>query len=311
MYEGSRIAVVVPAFNEERLVGRVVDTMPSFVDHVVVVDDASTDGTGAAAVAAGDRRVEVLRNAENLGVGGAILAGHRRAMELGADVSVVMAGDDQMDPDHLDRLLDPVVADGFGFAKANRFYSSSSFTEMPRHRVFGNIFLSFLTKAASGYWHLFDPQNGYTAIRCDVLRRLDLDSINIGYPFENDLLVQLGMLGIPACDVQIPARYADEVSALRPTKVGPQILRVLNRGFWRRMTWRNLVWSFSPVALLFFSGLALLAIAAVVGIWTLTQTIGSDVATAGTVLMAVGPLLLGALFVVLALVLDVGESPGR
>jgi hypothetical protein len=182
---------------------------------------------------------------------------------------------------------------------------------MPMHRVLGNVALSFLTKAATGYWHLFDPQNGYTAIRSDVLRRLDLDRINTRYPFENDLLVHLAMLGIPTRDVPIPAVYGDETSTLNPIRVGPQILRVLARGFWRRMLWRNLVLSFSPVALLFLAGLISLAVGFVASCWVLLQTLGDPVATAGTVLLAVGPLMLGGLFLVLSLVLDVIESPGR
>jgi glycosyltransferase involved in cell wall biosynthesis len=311
MLSGKRIAVVVPAFNEERLIGRVIATMPAFVDNIVVVDDASSDRTSERAVDCGDDRVVVIRNATNLGVGAAILAGHRRVLELDADVSVVMAGDAQMDPQHLERLIEPIIGGSAGFAKANRFYSEASTRGMPMHRVLGNVALSFLTKAATGYWHLFDPQNGYTAIRSDVLRRLDLDRINTRYPFENDLLVHLAMLGIPTRDVPIPAVYGDETSTLNPIRVGPQILRVLARGFWRRMLWRNLVLSFSPVALLFLAGLISLAVGFVASCWVLLQTLGDPVATAGTVLLAVGPLMLGGLFLVLSLVLDVIESPGR
>src|SRR5689334_8331136 len=137
-----RVAVVVPAHNEERLVATVVTTAPALVDHVIVVDDASTDGTSDAARATGDPRLEVHRLEENQGVGGAILAGHARALGLGADVSVVMAGDAQMDPDFLPQLLDPIADGEAGFTKANRFYDATSFEGMPRHRVFGNIVLS-------------------------------------------------------------------------------------------------------------------------------------------------------------------------
>jgi len=119
-----------------------------------------------------------------------------------------MAGDAQMDPQYLPQLLDPVV-DGYGFAKANRFFSGESFAGMPGYRVFGNLMLSFLTKLASGYWHIFDPQNGYTAIRAEVLRRLPLNKVAQRYSFENDLLIHLNILGVPIVDVPIPAVYGN------------------------------------------------------------------------------------------------------
>ena len=164
VYRDLRVAVVVPAHNEELLVGTVVATAPELVDHIIVVDDASSDATSGAAKAIGDPRAEVHRLPENQGVGGAIIHGHKRALELGCDVSVVMAGDAQMDPAYLPKLLDPIADGEAEFTKANRFYGEGSFAGMPRHRVVGNIGMSFLTKAASGYWGLFDPQNGYTAI---------------------------------------------------------------------------------------------------------------------------------------------------
>ena len=164
MYRDLRVAVVVPAHNEERLIGSVITTAPEFVDHIIVVDDASSDSTSEAARGVADPRTEVLRLPENQGVGGAIVSGHQRALELGADISVVMAGDAQMDPKHLPALLAPHRRRRRPFTKANRFYCDGSFAGMPTHRVLGNFVLTFLTKAASGYWNLVDPQNGYTAI---------------------------------------------------------------------------------------------------------------------------------------------------
>ena len=145
-----------------------------FVDHIIVVDDASSDDTAEAAKAVGDSRTRVISLLENQGVGGAILTGHAEALALDADVSVVMAGDAQMDPDHLPALLDPIASGDAQFTKGNRFHGRGSFAGMPTHRIVGNIALSFLTKAASGYWNLFDPLNGYTAISREALQRLDL-----------------------------------------------------------------------------------------------------------------------------------------
>jgi glycosyltransferase involved in cell wall biosynthesis len=308
LYRDMCIAVVVPAHNEELLVGTVVATAPAFVDHVIVVDDASSDSTSTAAKEVGDPRLEVHRLPENQGVGGAIVFGHKRALELGCDVSVVMAGDAQMDPAYLTQLLDPIADGEAGFTKANRFYAEGSFEGMPRHRVVGNIGLSFLTKAASGYWGLFDPQNGYTAIHRTALERLQLDRLAKRYEFENDLLIKLNVLRVPARDVPIPAVYGAEVSGLKVGRVAPRLLVMLWRGFWHRMWWKYVLQSFSAVALMFFTGLFLVAIGIGFSIFTVVNTLGPPIASPGTVLLAVAPLLSGLHFLVSALQLDIQEG---
>jgi glycosyltransferase involved in cell wall biosynthesis len=300
--------VVVPAHNEELLVGTVVDTTPELVDHIIVVDDASTDATSSAAEKVGSPRTEVHRLPENQGVGGAIVRGHQRALELGCDVSVVMAGDAQMDPAYLPKLLDP-IADGEAlFTKANRFYGEGSFDGMPRHRVVGNIAMSFLTKAASGYWGLFDPQNGYTAIHRSALERLQLDRLAKRYEFENDLLIKLNVLRVPARDIPIPAVYGEEVSGLKVGRVAPRLLLMLWRGFWHRMWWKYVLQSFSAVALMFFTGLFLVTVGLAFSVFTIVNTLGPPVASPGTVLLAVAPLLSGLHFLVSAMQLDIQEG---
>jgi glycosyltransferase involved in cell wall biosynthesis len=308
MYRDMRVAVVVPAHNEERLVGSVVSTSPPLVDLIIVVDDASTDGTSEAARAVGDPRTEVLRLERNEGVGGAIVAGHRRALELGADVSVVMAGDAQMDPEYLPALLNPIADGEAGFTKANRFYGATSFEGMPRHRVFGNIVLSFMTKAASGYWGLFDPQNGYTAIHRKALERLTLDSIAKRYDFENDILIKLNILRVPARDVPVPARYGDEISGMRLHRVAPRLIARLWRGFWHRIWWKYVLQSFSPVALMLFAGIGCVLFGLTVSVFVIVNTLGPREASAGTVLLAVAPMLSGLHFLVSALMLDIQEG---
>jgi glycosyltransferase involved in cell wall biosynthesis len=309
VYKGSVISIAVPAHNEEAHIARVIETMPPFVDHIVVVDDASADATSEKAKAVGDRRVQVIRHERNLGVGGAIVTAHRRGLDLGCDISVVMAGDGQMDPDYLPSLLDPIVEHGYGFAKANRFFSMDSFRGMPRQRVFGNIVLSFLTKMASGYWHLFDPQNGYTAISRSALERLSLDRLSTTYEFENDLLINLNILDIRALDVPIPAVYGDERSGIKLRRVVPDISRLLMRGFFRRLVLKYVIRSFSPVALFFFVGLALVTWSVVFGLWVVLQTIGPDAASTGTVILSVVPFVVGVQLLISAIVLDIQETP--
>lgn len=309
MYEGRRIAAVVPAYNESAHIATVITTMPSIVDLIVVVDDASADDTATVAEATGDTRLIVIRHEVNTGVGGAIISAHRKALELGSDINVVFAGDAQMDPDYLTSLLDPIVHDGYGFTKANRFYSSNSFASMPRHRIFGNIVLSLLTKMSSGYWNLFDPQNGYTAITAESLRRLDLDRVRNRYEFENDLLINLNILGVRARDVPVPAVYGDEVSSIKLRRVVPALLGTLIAGFWRRVITKYVVRTFSPVALLLFSGLALAGFGLLIGLYIVTFAWRSDSPSTATVLLGVTPFLMGFQLLLAALQLDIAETP--
>ena len=309
MYKGAVIAAVVPAYKEESMISTVIETMPDFVDHIVIVDDCSPDATSEVVRSIDSSRVTLLRHEVNQGVGGSIITGHRAAIELGADVNVVMAGDAQMDPQHLPGLLDKVTDGGFGFAKANRFFAPESFEGMPRHRVFGNIVLSFMTKLASGYWHLFDPQNGYTAVRADVLRNIPLDSVAKRYSFENDLLIHLNIQQVSAVDVPVPAVYGDEVSSIRLGKVVPELLDLLFRGFWRRIWYRYVLWSFSPIALLLFMGLLLFTAGIAIAIWVAFLAVGSVVATAATVMLAALPLMIGTQMLISALQLDIQASP--
>lgn len=309
MYKGAVVAAVVPAYNEARMIARVIETMPEFVDHIVIVDDCSSDATSAVVETSADPRVTLIRHEVNQGVGGAIVTAHRAAMALGADVDVVMAGDAQMDPAHLPSLLDKVTDDGYGFAKANRFYAPESFKGMPAYRVFGNIVLSFMTKLSSGYWNLFDPQNGYTAVRTAVLERVPLDRIARGYSFENDLLIHLNILQVPAVDVPIPAVYADEVSSIRLSRVIPELVHRLVVGFWTRLWYRYVLWSFSPIALLLFLGLFSFGFGVAVTIWMVFQILGSAIATAATVMLAALPLVIGTQLLISALQLDIQATP--
>ncbi|TFC84061.1 glycosyltransferase family 2 protein [Cryobacterium cheniae] len=311
MYQGACIAAVVPAYKEERMIATVIETMPDYVDHIVIVDDCSPDDTSGVVARLADDRVTLIRHEVNQGVGGAIVTGHKAAMALGSDVNVIMAGDAQMDPNHLPALLDRVTRDGYGFAKANRFFAPESFEGMPNYRVFGNIVLSFMTKLASGYWNLFDPQNGYTAVRTEVLKRVPLDRVSRRYSFENDLLIHLNILQVGAVDVPIPAVYADEVSSIRLSKVVPELLNLLVRGFWRRIWYRYVLWSFSPIALLLVLGLGLFSIGAVIAIWVCFQVASSVIATAATVMLAALPLMIGTQLLVSALQLDIQASPSE
>ena len=311
MYKNAVVAAVVPAYNEGKLIAKVIETMPAFVDFIVIVDDCSSDSTAEVVAQSTDSRVVLIRHEENQGVGGAIITAHQRAIELGSDVNVVMAGDAQMDPHYLPKLLDKVTDEGYGFAKANRFYSPESFAGMPRYRILGNIVLSFMTKFASGYWNLFDPQNGYTAVRTSELSRVPLSKVSRRYSFENDMLIHLNIVETPATDVPIPAVYGDEVSSIRLRKVVPELLRLLFLGSMRRFWYRYVLWSFSAIALLTVVGSLFLLFGLIVGIWMVIEIANTGTATAATAMLVGLPIIVGTQMLISALQLDIENAPDR
>ena len=212
MYRSLRLAVVIPAFNERRAIVDTVTTVPELVDHIIVVDDASTDDTSAEATRAArmrrePERVEVLRHAANAGVGRAISTGYRRALAVGADVAVVMAGDGQMDPADLTTLVDPIAVGDADYVKGNRFKHPAIWSTMPPARIVGNVLLSAATKVTSGYRHVFDSQCGYTAIHRRALERIPLDELFPRYGYPNDLLSRLSVAGMRVVDVPVRPIY--------------------------------------------------------------------------------------------------------
>ncbi len=211
MYQGLRVAVVVPAYNEQRAIGGMLAGLPALVDHVIVVDDASVDETAAQAeLALRDRDGEVIRHAINRGVGAAIATGYARALEAARgtiDIAVVMAGDGQMDPADLPALLGPIADGTADYVKGNRFLHPSIWTEMPPTRIVGNVLLSAATRVTSGYRHVFDSQCGYTAIHRDALAKLPLGALWARYGYPNDLLSRLHVAGMRVVDVPVRPIY--------------------------------------------------------------------------------------------------------
>lgn len=310
MYKDRRIAVVVPAYNEARLVGQVIRTMPDFIDHVIAVDDCSTDDTFEVINAFDKRRVLAVRTSQNQGVGGATLLGYEHALKLSADIIVKMDGDGQMQPDYIHALLDVLIEHNYDYAKGNRFLASASLRQMPRHRLFGNVILTFANKVASGYWHVFDPQNGYTAITAETLRRLDLTSVHKRYFFENDMLIALNFNNARVRDVPIPARYGNEKSDLSPFKAGVTFPFLFIPRFWRRIYQKYVLRDFSPIALFLFVGLLLLIWGAGFGAYHwIKSVVTGHVTPTGTVMLSVLPLILGFQLILEAIVLDIREAP--
>jgi glycosyltransferase involved in cell wall biosynthesis len=255
VYQNKTIAVVVPAYNEATLISQVIDTMPDFIDRVIVVDDASTDSTPSILQNEKEHhaQIEVITHNKNLGVGGAIVSGYKRARDLAMDVTVVMAGDAQMDPDDLPAILEPVASGKAEYTKGNRLFRGESWQMIPRHRYLGNAFLSFLTKIASGYWHVADSQCGYTAISLSALNALDLDKIYCKYGMPNDILIKLNIENFRVRDVSIrPVYNIGEKSGIRLWKVIPAITRLLFQGFFERLYIKYVIKDFHPLVLFYF-----------------------------------------------------------
>jgi glycosyltransferase involved in cell wall biosynthesis len=310
MYEGCRVAAVVPALNESAQIGDVLRRMPGYVDHIVVVDDRSADNTATTAASVGDARIEVIRLPVRRGVGGATVTGMRRALALGAELVVKVDGDGQMDPEKIAKLLEPLVHDGYACAKGNRFLDTQALQQMPLHRLIGNFALTFLTKLASGYWHIFDPQNGFFAITAKALVSLDLEALASGFFFENDLLIHLNVLQLRVKDVAIPAHYGDERSSLRVNRVLFTFPFYLARGFWTRIWQKYMLRDFSPIAVFWVIGSIFLLWGTVFGGWTWAHSIYSGrAATTGTVMLSVLPFLLGFELVLQAIILEIRETP--
>jgi glycosyltransferase involved in cell wall biosynthesis len=208
MFRDLRIAVVIPAYNEAAKIAATVRSVPTFVDDIFVIDDASSDDTSARAKAC-DRDVSVIRHDENRGVGGAIATGYRLALAAGADIAVVMAGDGQMDPEDLPSLLAPIADGNADYVKGNRFKHPEIWTAMPKTRIVGNIVLSAATRVTSGYTHVFDSQCGYTAIHRRAIAAIDLDVLWARYGYPNDLLSRLYVAGVRVVDVPVRPIYGD------------------------------------------------------------------------------------------------------
>lgn len=310
MIEGRTVAVIVPAYRAEGQISGVLGRIPGFVDRVFVVDDASPDGTGAAAESVRDPRIRLLRHDANQGVGGAMATGFRAALEEGADVVVKCDADGQMNPQHIGALIRPLLDGAAEYSKGCRFHHPSELKTMPAVRRAGNFGLTFLMKLASGYWHILDPQNGFVAIRREVLSRLRIDQLARGYFFENDMLIRLNALEARVADVPLASRYGDEPSSLKPGRILLEFPMRLLAGLVRRVFWRYVFYDVSPVAVFLLFGSVLFLFGAIYGayhwIW---GAIHHQPTQTGTVIVAAVPFILGFQLLLQALVLDVQSSP--
>jgi glycosyltransferase involved in cell wall biosynthesis len=309
MLEGKRVAVVVPAYNEERLIAETITGIPPFVDRIYVVDDASSDGTAETARALRDPQVEVIVHERNQGVGAAIVTGYKRAIEERMDVTCVMAGDNQMDPEELEALALPVARGEVDYHKANRLFTGQAWQLIPRTRYLGNAILSLLTKIASGYWHVADSQAGYTAIALPILQLLDLDRVYKRYGFPNDLLVHLNVWNARVRDFPSRPIYGvGERSGIRLRKVVPTISWLLLKGFFWRMKEKYVIRDFHPLVFFYVLGFVMGLLGLALGITEIVlRALGNQI-TAATVVLVALLLIFGSQFTLFAMWFDMESN---
>ncbi|MCE1254227.1 MAG: glycosyltransferase family 2 protein [Anaerolineae bacterium] len=307
-----KIAVIIPAYNAEKHLEKVVNGIPSWINQIFIIEDCSKDNTLEVANTLGiqSERIIVICHEKNQGVGGAMITGYDAACLAGADILIKMDSDNQMNPAYLPQLLETLMQGPADYVKGNRFVHSRSLTAMPLIRRIGNIGLSFLTKLASGYWNIFDPSNGYTAIWSDVYQNMQKENIAPRFFFETSMLLELGLIQAVTKDVYIPARYGDEKSSLSELDVLIKFPIPLLKSFLNRIVTQYFIRDFTALSILTIMGLFGSVFGFCFGIYHwIKSTITGIPTLTGTVMVAVIPLILGIQFLLQALILDIQNVP--
>ncbi len=306
-----RICVVIPAHNEEAFIESVIRRVPDLVQSIVVVDDASSDATSERVEACQDPRVHLIRHENNTGVGGAVLSGYRYALEQEADIVVKLDGDGQMAPEEITDIIRPIRSKRADYTKGVRFQDSDVIHKMPPARLIGNLGLSFLVKAASGYWNTFDPTNGFTAISRLALERLDFSRLAKDYFFESSMLAELYRIGAVVEDVPTQTHYGEEHSDLTLIRSLITFPVYLAQTFLRRIIWRYFIIDFNAFSLFSVLGSLLFGFGFTFGLYHwIKNGLFLNVATPlGTIMLAALPLLLGFQLLLQAFVIDIHNTP--
>jgi dolichol-phosphate mannosyltransferase len=308
---GTPVAVIIPCYRVARHILDVIAGIPQWVTGIYVVDDCCPEKTGdLLASNCKDARLHILRHSVNQGVGGATCTGYAAALADGFEILVKMDGDGQMDPAFLPRLVNPITSGLADFTKGNRLYDFRALRQMPRKRRLGNLGLTLLTKAASGFWHISDPTNGYTAIHKSALKLINLERLSKRYFFETSLLIHLNIIRAVAVDVPIPARYGSEQSSLNVWKALLEFPPQLVWGLAQRIVRRYFIYDVSAVTILIVAGVAVTSLGVAFGAyhWVLGALSG-QLQSSGTVAIAMLLIIVGFQMLLQAIVLDVIDKP--
>lgn len=309
----NKISVVIPSYKVTAHILDVINTIGPECHNIYVVDDQCPDGSGRFVEQNNtDPRVKVLYNPENLGVGGAVMTGYKAAISDGMDVIVKIDGDGQMDPALLMDFVAPILADEADYTKGNRFYDLEEIARMPKVRIWGNAILSLMCKFSSGYWDLFDPTNGYTAIHASVAKKLPFEKISKRYFFETDMLFRLNTLRAVALDVPMHAKYGDEVSGLKISRIVGEFLFKHLRNSIKRVFYNYYLRDLTIASLELPLGLMMLLFGSIFGLikWSVSF-MGGEATTSGTVMLAALPIMVGIQFILAFISYDIANVPKR
>jgi dolichol-phosphate mannosyltransferase len=305
-------AVVIPCYKVADHIRKVIWTLPSWLDHIIVVDDACPQNSGKIAEEIDDVRIHVLYHEKNQGVGGAVLTGYQKALELDCDIVVKVDGDGQMDPAFMERLIEPLIRDEADYTKGNRFHDFKALRSMPKIRLIGNNIMSFSAKMFSGYWNIMDPANGYTAIHKRAIEKLNLHKIAQRYFFETDMLHHLYLTNSIVQDIPIPAQYGDEKSSFTVKEAFLQFPPRLLYGVIKRIFLRYFIYDFNMASVYILLGLPLFLWGLIFGIveWVDSYVHGTE-KTAGTVMLAALPLIISFEMLLQAISIDIHMIPKK
>lgn len=306
-----KIAVVIPCFRVRTQLPGVIRKIGPEVLRIYVVDDACPEHSAEfARDRCNDSRIKIIRHAANRGVGGAVISGYREAIKDGMDIVIKIDGDGQMDPALIPAFVNPIIKGKADYTKGNRFFSIQNLKKMPRVRIFGNAVLSFLNKLSSGYWSIFDPTNGYTAINTKVLKILPLELIDNKYLFETDMLYQLGLIRAVVVDVPMVAEYGDEISNLRISKEFSRFLTRHITNSFKRILYNYYLRDFSIASVELAMSFLFIAFGVIFGVFSWAESSAAETfASSGSVMLAAMPIIIGCQLLISFLAYDIGVQP--
>lgn len=312
MHRKLETAVVIPCYNEEKMIAQTIKKIPEFVDHIIAVNDASTDNTIGVLnkLKKTNSRLMVVDNKVNQGVGGALISGYDYAMKNTKATAIgIVAGDDQFDSSYLKAMLDDFIDYSADYVKASRFFHREAFKTMPKYRQFGNIFITLLTKFSTGYYSITDITNGCGWLRRDILEKVDFSIVERRYDYETSMLTALSIADARVMDHAVPAHYGDEKSTIKLIPTAWRNLKAVWKGFWRRIYYKYVLYGFHPIALFLFTGLFFFVLSFGVAVFLLcAKLFAHQSPTAGSVMLAVLPFILSVQLTLTALSMDVSNE---
>lgn len=312
MRKNIEVAVVIPCYNEEKLIHRTIKKLPDFIDHIIAVNDSSTDKTleKLEEIKKSNPKMHIVDLKTNQGVGGALIGGYMYALEnTSAEAIGIVAGDDQFDTSYLAPMLDTLVDSEADYVKASRFFHREAFKTMPKYRQIGNIIISLLTKFSTGYYSITDITNGCGFLRRSIIEKIDFSTVEKRYDYETSMLTSLSIANALVIDYPVPAHYGEEKSTIKLVPTALRNLRAVWKGFWRRIYYKYILFGFHPIALFLITGLVLLLFGVIVAIFILYAKIANHhTPTTGSVMLSVLPIILGFQLILTALTMDVSNE---